>query len=154
MEGGSDTFLINVVNRNDERDAQYQTKYLIEQGWAEEIKDDIDIEEIRNYFRSLLKSFVSNTPFGVDIACSNEQGEFFTAYRIIKAVIEKLNGDWKDSFEELKFFPEYSTVSEEWFDQDCNPIAKGLLPFCKSENVAKQLISLCEPELKVLFGVE
>lgn len=126
---------------------------LIKNGFAEEIKDDIDIEEIRKTF-----NFKLSTPSeGFWTSGTKEEMEWFIAYRIVKACIEKLNGDWKFELKEdgdSNFFIDYRLG--EGFINDCGAsyFQHSIIPYCKNSLVTQKLISLCEPELKVLFNIK
>jgi len=131
----------------------YYWSDLIRDGWAEEIKDDIDIEEIRN---KVFKSRDVLSSYWNEIGITAQESDFFTAYRIVKAVIEKLNGDWKPEMEKISHndFICWSKVSESFKMNDCSKDHVSVIPYIKDHVVGNQVISLCEPELKVLFGVK
>ncbi len=118
--------------------------------FIEEVKDDIDIEEIRKqhtWKESWGQQFLSLSP---------DEHDFFTAYRIVKAVIEKLNGDWKPDMEDKDqvFWEAMWDKSDNAFKtMDCRRVSCMNIP-AASEEVIKKVIALCEPELKVLFGVK
>lgn len=134
-------------------DTRYSVSYLINMGWAEEIKeDDIDIEEIRT--RGLGDG-------GPDryIKMSNEMYNWHKAYEIVKAVIEKLNGDWKPDWgdfspQEKKVHILYSHDIKQWLSDATRWTNPSIIPYVKTHEIAKKVISLCEPELKVLFRVK
>lgn len=127
----------------------YYYKQLVEEGFAEEIKDDIDMEKIRKY-NSIYFPALGNS-------ITQIEAEWFTAYRIVKAVMDKLNGDWKPNWEDentekYTILYNYDVKS---FKTDYNYYRKYLiLPSCKDEETAEKVISLCEPELKVLFNIK
>lgn len=126
---------------------EYNVSRLISHGWAEEIKDDIDIEEIRNDYLEVKAGGKYITNY------SDSDAEWFTAYRIVKAVIEKLNGD---SIELLyaMWNIDYHFGSKTFAPLHDPTKILNILPMCGSAKIAAEVISLCEPELKVLFGVK
>lgn len=155
METGTSGFLSN----NNPNYHNYSVKNLIKESFAEEIKDDIDIEAIRRE-KSPVGMHHNNHYFlsfdNADGEYSNEELEFFRAYRIVKAVIDQLNGDWKPDWQmENKVFcicfnHEYGKLDITYdIDKQYN-----ILPYCKNEETAQKVIELCEPELKVLFNIK
>lgn len=134
------------VNSHDRH--KYDWPLLIKTGFAEEVKDDIDIEEIRNEIGMWTKDDNGRVNFlmGINI----KELDWFEAYRIVKAVIEKLNGDQKAEVEII-----YSNSGNFTAMAGCGGIERiNILPSCKNVQAAKEAISLCESELKVLFGVK
>lgn len=125
---------------------------LINEGFAKEIKDDIDIEAIRIFYHS---GGTKNKT--MPLLLDNEEREFFNSYRIVKAVIDQLNGDWKPGWndeDEEKYYIHYVYISKKKFNIDSNEIFQiSILPYCKNYEIAQKVIELCEPELKVLFGI-
>ncbi len=127
-------------------------KVLIEDGWAEEIKDGVDIEAIRNAYIGIdawAPSIMS--PDNLD------NRRFYKAYLVVKKVIDRLNGDWKPIYEigmEKYFIIGYDHNSKEfqWDNGSINQYT--ILPPCKNSEVTNKVMELCEPELKVLFGVK
>ncbi len=127
----------------------YKVPTLIERGWAEEIKDDIDIEQIREKKKVYAEFYV-----GIE---TEEELQFFSAYRIVKAVIEKLNGDWFpfwNNTTQLKYDVGYSNSNNRFELNDCKTYQSNIIPHCKDEETARKVISLCEPELRILFSVD
>lgn len=128
----------------------YHYEYLLEDGWAEEIKDDIDIEEIRKSYK-----LWSQYPYSM-AELSKEEQIFLTAYRIVKAVIEKLNGDWKPNWSES------NGIIHLFYNHRHNELGWGLTYsidyspsfLLKNVEIAQKVISLCESELYILFGVK
>lgn len=128
---------------------------LIDDGFAEIVKDDIDMEEIRKSFliepHHLYDNEYINLPYP-----NKDEAEWFTAYRIVKAVTDKLNGDWKPDWEDentekYAILYDYDVKS---FEISGWCLSKySIIPNYKDEETAKKVISLCEPELKVLFGI-
>lgn len=124
----------------------YEIIKLIEEGFAEEIKDGIDIEEIRKSRRIDLDKFYGKITI--------EELEWFCAYRIVKAVIEKLNGDWKWKIgQESNCFISYTLKWSFYCDNASEGIQHTILPYCRNNEISKKVISLCEPELKILFNI-
>ncbi len=145
------------LERTDSRKAcypDYRADILITDGFAEEVKDEIDIEEIRNELYAVRNLRTADN-------FSHSELEFFTSYRIVKAVIEKLNGDWeyKHIHEGRDYYHKdhWSIIlrdSEFKADNYLNWSLSSILPVIKDNQTAEKVISLCEPELKVLFGVK
>lgn len=133
----------------------YSIIYLLAHDFAEEIKDDIDIEAIRKSLR-ISKSLHINE-YGSSHGLNSDELNFFTAYRIVKTVIDQLNGNWKPDWNDedqnknlIIFNVETQKFnSDNWFSY--NP---SILGVCKNKNVSEKIIKLCEPELKILFGVK
>lgn len=134
------------------RNVTYMFNPLIEQGYAEIVKDDIDIESIRDKYRSMTWDGKDFKP-----VLQIDESLFFNAYRIVKTVIDQLNGDWKPDWNDedqnknlIIFNVETQKFnSDNWFSY--NP---SILGVCKNKNVSEKVIKLCEPELKVLFGIK
>lgn len=128
-------------------------KSLIRDGWAEEVKDDIDIEAIRKSFKPMWKTnyLIPNTTI--------EEIKFIEAYRIVKAVIDQLNGEWEPDWNKKTFFISLDRISSEikiGTNHDVNYNIRNnssLLPACRDLMSAYEVIRLCEPELRTLFGV-
>lgn len=127
----------------------YKVKMLLDSGWAEELKDDIDIEAIRaRYERIGLLTIVCFFQETV------QDRQFYRAYLIVKAVIDQLNGDWKPNWknvDELKYLIQLlntGSFSTEFYWEN----NKTIIPTIKNKETAQKVIELCEPELKVLFG--
>lgn len=120
----------------------YDYCFLIKDGFAEEIKDDIDIEAIRNRFNK-------DEIFPIH----SDEINFFNAYRIVKAVIDQLNEDWKPD-EETQTYEIYWYGSKERMNVFPSMNTRSMNPLCKDKETAQRVIELCEPELKVLFGVK
>lgn len=127
---------------------------LLEDGYAEEITDDVDIEAIR-------KNHVSwsvgggTTEFGFQM--SEKDIAFVGAYFIVKAVIDQLNGDfkikWSKDNNEDKYHIYYDWNGSKFVPDDVWLSQFSILPYCKDKKTAQRVIELCDPELKVLFGV-
>lgn len=130
---------------------------LIEEGWAEEV-DDIDIEEIRKQYNPYPMNRGVKPQDGYLLPkLTFEEMEWITAYRVVKEVIEKLNGDWKPVWDgEVNHKYEiYYSYPEKQFDSEYQKYNMyQQIPVCKDRKTVKQVISLCEPELKILFGVQ
>lgn len=129
----------------------YQVQWLLQNGWAEEIKKEFDLEEIKQPFLQDLRDGAHKD--GYSFGIGYEEADWFTAYRIVKAVIEKLNGGWKPDWENE---PGYGVCYR--YDKTvtthsyiCNT---SLLPSCKDTTVVEKVIELCGPELKILFNIE
>ena len=128
-------------------------------------KDEIDMEEIRrkhdfeitfNKFTGKYYGMHPETKLPTD-----DELKFFTAYRIVKYVIDTLNGEWEGDITEVG-------VVEISYNTDCPfPYRKGfnvhsttrgvrqcIIPVIKNTETAEKVISLCEPELRVLFSVK
>lgn len=129
-------------------------EWLIANGWAEEVKDEIDMEEMRKKF-----TVWNHTNFNLAYPqpqITKEEGDFFTAYRIVKHVTDTLNGDWKSSWGERE---ENVTLS---YRHNLNKFVPevwcryqySIIPAMKNLETAEKVISLCEPELKILFNVK
>lgn len=128
----------------------YRISSLIKEGFAEEIKDDIDIEKIRQ--EEDVKYF---SLAGADIKPS--ESEFLQAFRVVSRVIEELNGDWEADWEDReqdKFDIRYEHSSKEFHWSIWNEEQYSMLPSCKSRDVVEKLVSLVEPELKTLFHIK
>lgn len=121
-------------------------------GWAEEVKDEIDIEEIR-FDRRLLwcQEFE-------DQKITKNEMDWFTAYRIVKDVIEKLNGYWKPNtnsgrevqHETIQLSLRTNTIMSDTYEN----YRVNILPMIKDGSTAEKVIELCNPELEILFGVK
>lgn len=131
-------------------DYEYSASLLVKNGFAEYIKDDIDIEAIRKSFKPiwLTHDLIPNNTI--------EEINFIEAYRIIKAVTDQLNGDWKPdySISQPKFYVYRTTEYFEWRISADDGIITSIIPKCKDRETAEKVIELCESELKVLFGVK
>lgn len=142
---------VNLCGKNGVN-CHYSYEILIKDGWAEEVKEDeIDIEEIREKYFSI-------NVYAPSIGSPEKSSDrdFYHAYLIVKAVTDQLNGtgkvDWKmDGF---KYYIDFHHgiksfgVTGQQYNQ-CQ-----ILPICKSEEIAKRVIDLCDPELKILFNVK
>ena len=129
----------------------------IEKGFAEEVKDEIDIEEIRRLIKlDLVTAPIPNISNRVGIKCLDSEAEWFTAYRTVKSVIEKLNGDWKPNwqdFDQVKWELGYSNKESKFSGISTNHWHYSIMPYVPDKETAEKVIALCEPELKVLFNV-
>lgn len=124
----------------------YEIYGLIDDGFAEEIKDEIDIEKIRKD---------NKLQEGWDLTC--EERNFIDAFRVVSRVIEELNGDWEADWEDReqdKFDIRYEHSSKEFHWSIWNEEQYSMLPSCKSRDVVEKLVSLVEPELKTLFHIK
>ncbi len=143
---------VNNGNLGDHGNFSYIHKPLIEQGWAEEIKDEIDIEEIRKITKVDMSGWYGNM--------TRDDLVWFNAYRVVKAVIEKLNGDWIPDFKQVgKYEIEYSYNGRDFgngnFSSELGGFYKyNILPFIKDSYTTEKIIQLCKPELEILFGVK
>lgn len=125
--------------------AEYNLTYLLNNGYAEEVKDEIDVEWIRKqkYFGA---SFLSI-----------KELNFFIAYRVVKAVIEKLNDGWEPDWNEpnqIKTYVSYDCSDNKLYDNNWSTVKTSVLPCLKDRESAQKLIKLCTPELKILFNVK
>lgn len=117
-------------------------KSLISDGFAEEVKDEIDMEQFRkNYDHSI---------------CSKEEQRWFGAYRIVKAVIDTLNGDWNMDWSSVdNYLIRYNHLDHEFYAAYFSQPTQGfLLPYMKDRKTAEKVIKLCGPELKILFNIK
>lgn len=143
--------------------SSYNTSFLLANGFSEEIKDDIDIEAIRNAaleWECLLFVRPQYEKDGI-----NGDIKWLTSYRIVKAFIDHLNGEWKPEWEEIKN-SRYLSEELKWFItgyhlniEEFNVVGyynqiHSIIPACKDKETAQKVIELCEPELKILFGVK
>lgn len=123
---------------------------LIKEGFAEEVKDEINMEKIR------LNAYIPEC--GECDELNLEERNFFTAYRIVKAVIEKLNDgwklDWDKSVSERKYIINYNFRAKEWYIRSTGYHLEDFSPVCKTHDSALKVIELCRPELEILFGVK
>lgn len=131
---------------------------LEEPAMIEIIKDDIDIEKTREAWKYV--TYETDTVSGKKwtTLMTKEEAEWFTAYRIVKAVIEKLNDGWKPEWGKIGSYyvvQRRHIGGEEFIIANYNlGYETSILPVFESEETAEKVISLCEPELKVLFGVK
>lgn len=122
-------------------------------GWAEEVKDEIDMEEVRNRFRERNIWDSDYQPSEKE----KQETQFFNAYRIVKHVIDTLNGDWKadwNNSQQTKYIIGYDHAYVATIILTGMVCKRGISLKCKDPKTAEKIISLCEPELKVLFGVK
>lgn len=140
---------------------EFDVRSLILEGFAEEIKDDIDIEEIREE-RGRKENRMK---YNWTQVMSQKERIWFDAYVTVKAVIEKLNGGWEPNWNIHESVNEFAPENENYFIQYSNKrklfsdtynywTKVSLLPECKNSEIAQKVISLCEPELKILFEVK
>lgn len=122
----------------------------------EEVKDEIDMKEIREKY-DLPITFGEWLENKVPGCIPFDDLRFFINYRIVKAVIEKLNGtykvDWR-SFHTNKWgikFNHTTCTLSPWAEER---IQYSPIPHCVSLEITEKVIELCEPELKILFGVK
>ena len=134
-----------IINRH------YSISNLIDSGYIKEI---IDIEAIRR--SRFADEFCDNRYMRMN----NESFEFHKAYEVVKAVIDQLNDGWKPEWKlDLKEIYKYQL----FFDHGTSKFSAQhgmqvsqftLLPPCKTKEITWEVMKLCEPELKVLFGVK
>jgi len=126
-----------------------KTRYKVLEEMPEGItvtpKDDIDIEKIRHSFDNI-QIYMR----GTEDRIPKEELKWFTAYRIVKACIENLNGNEKGGVE-IASNKIGGIHSHGWKGSDNQT---NILPMMKDKKTAEKVISLCEAELKVLFGVK
>lgn len=134
---------------------EYGTKCIQAlEAYYKPVSDEIDIEEIRETF--LQKKYNSLHTKGATMEMSGYEADWFTAYRIVKAVIEKLNGDWKPDWSNIDL-DKWTIVynhEDKHFTVNNNQYFECTFWYLKDQDTTKKVISLCEPELKVLFGVK
>lgn len=126
----------------------YPIEYLLKNGWAEEVTDEIDMEEVRDKFGLTWETNGVGPMLPVLHKVNETEAKFFTAYRIVKHVIDTLNGDSKfeDGFELFR-----NSLGE--FDKTPNHKLKfTFLPSLKDKVTAEKIIEFCKPELEILFG--
>lgn len=143
----------------------YKVKMLLDSGWAEEIKNEIDIEAIRKSLKITLMEDGIGThydpiahperdkPWDIEV----NEIEFFTAYRVVKKVIDILNGDWKPDWEGdnyNKYYIRYDWEDKEFTYDSVKYISFNIFPVCKDNSIAQKVIGLCESELKILFDIK
>lgn len=141
------------IYRNSDKYYEYSVISLMEDGWAEEAKDEIDMEEVRRKIGPFRIELSINDGFDTTWNQSKEEWDFFKAFLVIKHVIDTLNGE-----EKINTYHSYELL----FNIDKNKIdivktmnnKMSLLPFIKDKQTAEKVISLCEPELRILFSVE
>lgn len=153
-------FESNVIHVPVHGDGKYSLIELVQEGWAEEIKDDIDIEEIRKDFTPYIFGRTDSGKYGT---FSGEELAWFNSYRMVKAVIEKLN-----TIDVEKPIPKDAVYNDDMWTIRCDryretctfrvsnlPWREGsILPRIRNVGDAKELIALVPEELKVLFGVK
>ncbi len=122
---------------------RYHVNYLIGNGYAEEIQDDIDIEKIR-------KQPLGDGGSDRYIKMTDETFDWYKSFQTIKAVIEKLNGIEKRPSSNCEIY----RLNGGFALDDHLEKRIGWLPMCFSKAIGEKVIALCEPELKVLFGVK
>lgn len=123
----------------------YKVSYLIEDGYAEEVKE-IDIDEIRQYNKWCISDWNNSITFYKDLG--EKELEWFSAYRIVSEVIRQLN-DQTPERDEVEI---YWCVDDGEFKSLCSGGGRSnILPVCNSEKIADEVIRLCEEELKTLF---
>jgi hypothetical protein len=135
----------------------YKVSYLIEDGYAEEVEDEIDIEEIRDMLElcapdiiftdSVTNVFMKGT--------SPKELQWFSAYRVVSEVIRQLNGDWINN-RHVGWIITYELKSEWDYTGLICELGSCLtcIPVCKDLEVGKKVIDLCTPELKILFNIK
>lgn len=131
----------------------YTVYQLIKEGFAEKVKDEIDMEEIR---KQIYRNTCSYCEQSMDKEICSDTA-WFTAYRIVKAVIEKLNGDWKPNWNSDEFNKYQIGFSYEkgkfQVDTACRLDSCAFLTL-KNNETSYKVIEICEPELKILFGIK
>lgn len=135
---------INSPSNGTLRKITYSKRELVDLGFAEEVKDEIDIGKIRREYGAIYDHESNSLP-----ALGMAESEFFSAYRIVKAVIEKLNGNLTGNWEIVKYEkgPTFTT-------QFYNGSKHNLLPGIALEKDTYTVLKLCKPELEILFGVK
>lgn len=149
---GSEITLLN-INDTFGNKHSFKAKHLIEEGWAEEIKDEPKIEFYRKHFNlQMIQGAHTN---GCDLPVTQREAEWFTSYRIVKALIDTLNGDWKSSFDSNKtnYAIEYNNSSDCFSVTGWDWTNVSIFPYCKDRETARKVIKLCGPELKILFSI-
>ena len=130
---------------------RYAIESIIHGGFAEEVKEyEIDMEEIR---KQIYRTTCSYCEQSMDKEICSDTA-WFTAYRIVKAVIEKLNGEWKATGKSSQkvFYIQFSRMGKCFFsDYWCD--ASFSMTAIKDQEISQKVIELCEPELKILFGI-
>lgn len=115
------------------------------------IETGVDIEEIRKDLT--IKEWHANTLGGFG---GDDFSKWISAYLVVKAVIEKLNGDWKPDWSNIdldKWTIMYNHEDKHFMVND-NQYFECTFWYLKDQDTTKKVISLCEPEIKVLFGVK
>lgn len=145
---------------------KYLGSALIEDGFAEEIKDNLDIEWIRRSTKFPVDfSWAEIQDCGVMGLMKRDDLIFLECYRFVKEVINQLNGDWKPDWEAVIsnrldfikpkwFINGYSYHSKEFILIEYYKQQVSFLPAIKSLEIANEIIKICESELKILFGVK
>lgn len=136
---------------------RYRAVKLIESGWAEEVREEIDIGAIRSRAK-LIQLYSGNSEKSIAYRqIPEEKMKFFNAYEIVRAFIDQLNGEWKpvyeagmDSYRILGYNFDTGSLMH---DQDSYRLFTILPPVQDAEK-ADRVIELCQKELEVLFGVK
>lgn len=119
---------------------EFTRNFLINKGFAEIVKDNIDIEHIR-----------TNISYYMDK--NSDDFEFVKSYRIVKAVIDQLE---KYSRQERMYEIGLKIGSNGKFAArglKGKQVTFSILPKGKLSTIEK-VIELCDPELKLLFEVK
>ncbi len=123
----------------------YVVNKLIKEGWAEEVKE-LDIDEIRRYYGGEDSWIISGSSL-----------EVYSAFTIVSKVIQTLNGDWKldwKDYNQAKYAIYYNHEGNEFEIARYSTYQNSILLYCKSQEIAEQVIKLCDKELRLLFNVE
>lgn len=147
-------FMEVIDSRKPSSDLQLTYKYdvsdLISEGWAKEVKDEIDMKEVRERYETYCDTFVHTQ-------ISPKEMEFFHAYRIVKYVIDTLNGDWIPEWNLISdcgLQIEWDAVNKDFFSAYMDrQYRKTFLPMIENDEKASKVIELCGPELKILFNI-
>lgn len=130
---------------------RYQVSVLIKQCFAEVVKDDTDIEAIRKSWYgmpNLYKPYENGKIINLN---------FYYAYLVVKAVVDQLNGDWKPDWQnqkQNKIAICYDHDNNLFKVNSWNYSQESIMPYLENKENGKKVIELCEPELKVLFGIK
>ncbi len=129
----------------------YKVERLLESGWAEEIKYEIDVNSIRSKISNKYTDCAGHPLGSMKVFCRDEEAEWFTSYRIVEAVIKELNGDIMDLYAMTNIC--FCYITKKLSTIPDGNFRYNILPQCGSVEIAEKVIELCEPELKVLFGI-
>lgn len=144
---------LNVTGSGLKMRCHYDYQNLIEGGWAEEVKDEFNIDEIRSRLNDLYTP--DPTPDSVwSVHCDIKEAKFFTAYRIVKAVIDKMNTEVPDKVRLDNSYIDYHYGTEGFAVCTDGSRKVSLLPGICNTEIGEKVIELCRPELEVLFGVK
>ncbi len=127
---------------------QYDYSYLIKEGFARDVTDEIDIDAIRDGNR------VRNINMQDGLDGSKSAANFIAAYMTVRQVVDQLN-ELEECGGKFAVALAKNHGGKLFAGRDITHkmFHYSIIPFCRNMNLAERLVELCEPELRVLFNV-